>query len=228
MPIFLVQPETVTKPEFFRFFRNREKNIRLLGEFDERFDVEQHVVLAAVLDSLAAYWEKIEGKPKKQSGRKRMQLFLLRHAQKDIWSRCSHSNLIFRAEKLSESQRTALQESLPLHARTSAIRTFEIDPTLEKLADSSHLKAAAVGKEWLEHSNYAQLLYKEYRNSWIHALDPGIKIDVSKFSPVPYYQNYNGRYDLIMPKEFIIETLSVALDSLEKALPDNIQINLDP
>jgi len=227
MPIFLVQQEFVDKAEFFRFFRSREKNIRLLGEFDARFDVEQHVVLSAVLDSLAAYWEKIEGKKKPISGRKRMQRFLLKHAQADIWSRCSHSNLRLRAAHLPSKQRTAIEEVFPSRNRTSAIRDFEIDPTLDEVLAYPQLKAAGIKEDWLEGSNYAQLLYKEYRNGWIHALDPGMKIDVSNSRAKPYYVNYNGRYDLIMPKQFIIETLSVALDSLEKVLPDDIKISLE-
>ncbi|HIA50586.1 MAG TPA: hypothetical protein EYN91_00605 [Candidatus Melainabacteria bacterium] len=227
MPVFLVQQEFVDKSDFFRFFRNREKNIRLLGEFDDRFDVEQHVVLSAVLDSLAAYWEKIEKLRKPLSGRKRMQQFLAKHAQIDIWSRCSHSNLIYRSAHLSQEQQNTLKSILPQHGRTSAVRTFEIDPLLSELVQYKQLKAVAINEEWLEHSCYSQLLYKEYRNSWLHALDPGIKIDVSKFSPVPYYQNYNGQYDLCLPKQFIIETLSAALDSLEKTMPDDIRISLD-
>lgn len=226
MPIFLVQEEFVDKAGFFRFFRNRLRNIRLLGEFDERFDVEQHVSLAAALDSLAAYWERIEAK-KAKNGRKRMQRFLATHAQNNIWSRCCFVDLLFRATKLQPNQQKALNEALSRRPQMFEVVTFEIDPYLDELVNSSLLQRAKIDREWLEHSNYAQLFYKEYRNSWLHALDPGMKIDESAFRDVPYYHSFRGKHELVLPKQFIVETLATVLDSLEKTMPDDIQICLD-
>jgi hypothetical protein len=245
-----------TKQEFFGFFRQRLTNLNQIKDLEPSvkirveaiFNPELNVLLSVALDALAKYWA-IYHNHHHRNAETRLGEFLARHGGA-AWSQCSHLNLMRRAKAeatkvslgrrpksgeladpiLQKTQISAiLQKKLPPLVCTPAYITWDYDLSFESLSHDVEMLAAKVPAEWLRRSRYGEILYRHYRNGWIHAFNPDLELHVDDHMIVdpdhsPHYLWRNNRRVLTIPTEFILVSFDRALTQFEAEIPDNAQI----
>jgi hypothetical protein len=191
---------------FFNFYGQRIRNaehIVTVAAPPGRPDVvpsyyaEQHLLIAAGLESLAYHWAVTSGREFPHD-RERFSSFLRLHGGHGCFQKCSLPYLLERAESELEVTAPAQQESirhkiaaLRGHLGSASaggrVRRWTDDP------DFSVLEAdpAFPDKTSLHLGRYGDMLYKEYRCSWVHEFQgsPKVRPDYDSQRPEPRYEN---------------------------------------
>jgi hypothetical protein len=220
--------------KFFSWYRYRLANVRRLeglepsdvNDLRSSFSAEQHILLASGLDALAAAWGKRHGLGKGKH-RERMGRFLESHGG-PLWSKLSGPDIRFRSkEKYSDRTEKISQIVGNEESTTSIVRTSIKDPTM---ADFQVRTAAlSLDPEWVSQSTYGEILYRYYRNNWIHELELSRHLGDEWVEPGGsdiYYQNYllsdeaaaagDQPHRIVFPKALLIQTYEVSLKSFER------------
>lgn len=221
---------SVPKAQFFGYFRRRIQNLkRIRDQFGHPFEPEENILAAAELDALAKYWAKHQNRPQSPAAN-RLTEFLAAHADAAIWTKCSHTDLRERAKvKLNPQQQAALQKCLsgiPSEdaTRDASVLSWTIDLDFVALRDDSLLNSVGVPSKFLQESRYGAILYRHYRNAWVHDLTPdeGLSTDgpiPATLLPEPHYAARNHVRGLVIPQPFILSTLEKAFDGFEQSVP---------
>jgi len=246
------------KQEFFGFFCQRLSNLKHIENLEPAvktgsaasFNPELNILLSAELDALGKYWaiNQSLGFPNSEQ---RVGEFLARHAG-PAWSQCSHLDLIRRASAEAKAVRRGhhpkrgelpdplrqlvdldriLHEDLGPLVWTHSDISWQEDPSLDFLSQSSKISAAGIPVEWLRRSRYGEILYRHYRSAWLHALDPDPELHTEYhriWDPEhsPYYLWHNSGRAFAIPTEFILHGLETALKAFEVEIPAGAEIVL--
>jgi hypothetical protein len=231
--VSVVAPPSVAADElwFFRFYRQRLANLVTIGEllapvtpeFPGSFVPDQFILAVAALDSLAGHWARVYGIEKATGGEK-MGRFLVEHADANVFGRCSMPDLFKRAAgEASANDLVAALSTLPGSRTQPAMqRRWQDDPTLDAVV--THLAKANVkgDADWVRRSRYGEILYKEFRCSWVHEFDgPGTTQPLFQVAAdEPRYDNWSVRSErggtrrqLVFPLPFLLRTYADVLSS---------------
>jgi hypothetical protein len=192
---------------FFNFYRQRIMNADHIvnvpappGRPDvvPSYSAEQHVLIAAGLESLAYQWGVTSGKEFIKNDRERFSSFLRLHGGHPCFQRCSVPYLLERAEgellvvdptqRASVSRKiSALRGYLGSASANHRVRTWTDDPNFPVVEADS----AFPDKTWLHGGRYGDILYKEYRCFWVHQFrgSPKVRPDYDSQAPEPRYEN---------------------------------------
>jgi hypothetical protein len=230
----VIERQKTTKDHFFRYLRRRLRNIQRLNEMVDQnglpdFDADQHILLAALLDSSAKYWAETFG-ISLRNARVRMARFLMRHGTHAYWHRCSVVDLLGRTidkDTPAEVPSIVLRLKRELDSRPSALcLDWTNDPSVQELAGLQNDTSTKL-YEWLELSSYGSILYKYYRCSWLHTLDSHPMVWSSGNAEIPEYENALGGRRLALSKRFLLQEVEFSLNNFERAVPEGTDINLD-
>ncbi|MCA2977369.1 MAG: hypothetical protein INH37_03710 [Myxococcaceae bacterium] len=178
---------------FFDWYRQRAANIAVLSTLGRGFEPDQHVLIAAGLDSLANFWASLSApRLNKQSAKFRMGEFLVAHADPVVFQRVSSPDLMERAKKHDPALAAALSRHVNLLSSDSLVRHWRDDPTLDALTLACAAAGLSLPDNFLRDSRYGELLYRKYRNNWVHELDGHPEMGSRAFSDrtnEPHYSN---------------------------------------
>lgn len=237
-----------SKEEFFNFYEQRIANLEQIETLQPTvkahgyasFNPELNILLAAELDSLSKYWAISVGKKYPSSGQQ-LGEFLEKSANAPIWMRCSHVNLLGRASgeiapknKLTQNQYKVLCHELdsllaPIVKIPYAVFDWRQDPDLSILVSNAEIQGAGISSKWLRLSRYGEILYRHHRCGWLHALnpDPELLTEIQdRTQKEPHYRTLNEKVGLIIPTEFILQTLKDAVSSFASSVPDGSKVTL--
>jgi hypothetical protein len=223
---------------FFSFYRQRAANAAFLAEGSVQtpsvrtdaapsMDPEVHVLIAAGLDTLAKHWAKTFNKTF-SSHRTRMGEFLASHGGHQAFKKCSAPHLLLRAQAEGrEDLVAALRKYLGNEKQGGGnVRYWHHDPDYDVVAADPAFPTVD-GQPWVRNSRYGEVIYKEYRNMWLHEYRPSENLsDYEDDRVEPLYQNIQwidprpGRpahmQRLRFPKRFLLEAYRSAIDSFER------------
>lgn len=222
-------PDVDSIQGFIDYFRRRVAVARSLGGGGEEtgFTPDQAVLVAACFDSLARHWA-VNFRPEVVSpARRRMFEFLVQFGDANIFSRVSGPALLDMAvdrgrPDLVPAIRTVFREE----PHDTGIKSWREDPVLESVVHHPTLLAAGVEAGWLERSTYGELLYVDFRCSWLHEYAGG-NLESRPFlwrddqgRHEPHYSNttaghFSVNRRLVLPPAFLFSTLDDVLDRFE-------------
>jgi hypothetical protein len=251
--------QNISKKELFEFLYQRLVNLKQIETLEPNveirpmasFNPELNILLSAELDGLAKYWAIREGHAYSSKPDKRLGEFLSRHGG-PVWSQCSHLDLMRPASAEARAARgghrpTAAELPDPIRQEADLRRilredlgplvwtpsdiSWEYDPGLDFLSQNPKISAAGIPAEWLRRSRYGEILYRQYRSAWIHALDPDPELyteDHRILDPMhsPHYMWHNSGCVFAIPTEFILYSFERALRAFEAEIPEGAKIVL--
>lgn len=202
------------------------------------FDPEASILIGACLDSLAKYWAQANGKSYNGKTRNRMGDFLSSHGDPEVWTKVNSAHLLLRARSDSEINPAllkGLESEYPskIHLPITSIdipkrnrKGWSGDPSLDELL--CKLNPHGWKRDQIALSRYGEILYKLFRNSWIHGLDPGSQLEPTWFyRGAPKYEYFRGELKFLIPLAFLVETFERALNSFKNEVPDEYRFILD-
>lgn len=223
---------------FFNFYRQRLANVAALASGDLKvpigrpevaasFDPEVHVLVAAGLDSLARHWGHTFNKG--LGARTRMGEFLAIHGGHAAFLKCSAPHLLLRAKAFPDLI-PAVRRYLGNEKFTGGnVRHWHHDPDYAVVAADPPFASVDRKPFWPRSSRYGELLYTEYRTSWLHEYRASINLasDHEESDRIePSYENMNwsrprpGRPSRMQrprfTKGFLLATYNVAIESFER------------
>jgi hypothetical protein len=222
---------------FFDYFRQRVRNIRTIGLINA--DVvagypgsmvgEQLILATCGIDTLASHWARvwnISGAKGPLPHGERMTRFLDVHGDASIWNRVAVPHII----RDTSTNGTALAErvrKLPNAVTTRGrMREYRSDLLLNDLLERLRPETPAEKKCILKHT-YSNILYKTYRNAWVHdGGGPGTgRVEWHGLSAEePSYDNWvvgNGtKRVLVLPIGLLLRTYEKAIESFWQACVD--------
>lgn len=219
---------------FFNWFRRRVANVRRLDhepDLRDMFAPEQHVLVATALDALAKYWAETFSVQlaKRKDAKRRMGEFLHACGGSDIFSRCSHGDLLRRARP-DHHYLEALSTVLAEDPKCWQLRHWQDDPEFQTLKSNVDLKAAGLTEEWLRESRFGEVIYRDLRSAWVHELQAASHLSSGTWKPERTEPWYDNRYEqrtesddyyherrLVLPLAFLITTLERAVQNFEEA-----------
>ncbi len=193
---------------YFKYVRGRASNLRrLLTDHGRDFIVERHIVLAVMMDGLAARWAHVTRKSLAAGAR--MCEFLLSYASPNF-ARCSGPDLLRRARRDGYAALIApIESALTFHPLKGVVRDWHEDPLVADLLRSTQIVAAAGTIEWkkagglpiwLSQSRFGEMLYYNFRNAFVHSLGPNmdlVPVDGDpEFNDEPNYENVTHLVDI--------------------------------
>jgi len=228
----------ISKEDFFSFYCQRLANLKQIEGLHPEimihpyasFNPEFNILLAALLDSLAKYWDlTVLGGLDKQHGM-RFGTFLVTHADPNIWGRCSRLALLRSSPKgLCDDKKTILRAEVEKtypskHPDPAEVFGWQDDPEYSELAANAELKKVDCDR-WLRKSRYGEILYSHYRCGWLHALNPDSAIlTESAHGDEPHYCSHNSQRAFVIPTKFVVRTLKEAICSFQEKAPDRIRL----
>ena len=223
-------PPPTDESWFFRFYRQRLSNLRQLDTvtavpvsgFPGSFLPDRFILAVAGLESLAGHWSRFY-KGKKCSGGERLALFLLEHGDAEIFGRCSIPSLWSRAarDKNADSIVRALSQSRWTRSRRGTLRRWQEDPLFQEVASDPAIRKSGIDTDWIRLSRYGEILYSEFRCSWVHEFDgPMTEAIFQVADDEPRYQTWakipssdKSSHELVFPLAFLVRTYAAVLDS---------------
>jgi hypothetical protein len=205
---------------FFNYYRQRARNVEALETVsveavdigvDRSFAPDQHVLIAAGLDSLAMHWSKTTRRPR-ESPSSRFGEFLCRHGGHPAFGKCAVPHLLARGAR--EKRKDLIQKFQGFMQGFAHRRVFNWsdDPDFVEVLSL----VDAPDREWLQRSRYGELLYREYRCGWLHEFQsPTLAPDYGE-AIEPQYQNYSRHRRPYFPKVFLLETYQRVVASFER------------
>jgi len=233
---------------FFRYLRQRAANIRAIGEmpavpmegYRASMAPEQLLVATAALEALSGHWARI-WRVKRATTVVRLSTFLDAHAGQDVWGRVALPPLLRYAVKERAELMPVLSAVPGQYTPMSGQREFRQDPMWTDLRDKLIAEIGAdTDVEDLQRFRYAHILYRHYRNAWVHELNGAggaESIWSDHTGDKPWYQNKHEsdepldraptstRRVLVLPPLLLVKTLDDVIESMERAC---IADNIDP
>lgn len=224
---------------FFGWYSQRVANLQSLSgieppephHHEPTYEPEQHVLIGAGLDSLAKHWaDAFPVSPKLRSAGDRMQAFLAEMANsKGIWERVAAPML--RAEAVRRGHPAwaeAIGNAAGSQETHGSVRGYESDLPLLSLVADPRIRAARVPVKLMARFQYGQVLYREYRCTWIHEFDTPEELAPHGWDDgPPRYQNLNIlegdagagsfrlKHRLVFSLRFLLDAYAEAVDSFK-------------